>query len=122
VRAPRPALGLYLTIEAPEDRFVGAWPGVGVISANGGGLAVLAGGAKTITRIESFGDAEAERLLVELVEGWKERGRPAGHDLRVEVRFGEEASSDVSLSWGVTGSAAKRDRQAGVAFADERGT
>jgi len=99
VRAPRHALGLYLTLEAPEDRFVGAWPGVGVISANGGGLAVLAGGAKTLTRIESYGDAKAERLLLELVEEWKEHGRPTARDLRVEVRFGEAASPDPAFSW-----------------------
>ena len=99
LRAPRHALALYLTLEAPEDRFVGAWPGVGVISANGGGLAVLAGGAKTLTRIESFGDAEAERLLLEMVEGWKEHGRPTAEDLRVEVRFGEAASPDPSFGW-----------------------
>lgn len=100
VRAPRDALGLYLTIEAPEDRFVGGWPGVGVISANGGGLAMLAGGAKTLTRIESFGDVEAERLLFKLVEGWKQRGRPTADNLRFEVGFGEDATSDLSFSWG----------------------
>ncbi len=99
VRAPRHAIGLYLTIEAPGDRFVGAWPGAGVISADGGGLAVLAGGAKTLTRIESYGDAGAERLLLELVEGWKARGRPTADDLRVEGRFDKEAASDLSFSW-----------------------
>lgn len=99
IRVPRHAIGLYLTLEAPGDRFVGAWPGVGVISANGDGLAVLAGGAKTLTRVESYGDVEAERLLVDLVEGWKARGRPTADDLRVEVRFAEGSSSDIRFSW-----------------------
>jgi len=111
VRAPRDALGFYLTIEAPEDRLVRGWPGVGVISANGGGLAILAGGPKTLTRIESFGDAEAERLLLELVEGWKQRRRPAVHDLRVEVSFGEEAASHVSLSWARQNAARRSGRR-----------
>lgn len=101
LRAPRPALSLYLTIEAPEDRLVGGWPRIGVISENGDGLALLAGGAKTFTRIESYGDRDAERLLLGLTEGWKQRGRPAGHDLRVEVSFPRGAAgSDVRLSWG----------------------
>jgi len=99
VRAAHHTLGVYLEIEAPEDRFVCSSRSVGVISANGGGLAVLAGGAKTLTRIESYGDAEAERLLLELVEGWKGRGRPTARDLRIEVRFEADASSQVSLSW-----------------------
>ena len=100
VRAPRGALGLYLTIEAPEDRLVGAWPRLGVISHGGGGLSLLAGGAKTLTRVESYGDSEAERLLLRLIEGWKDRGRPTGDDLRIEVTFRRGGSSSVDLSWG----------------------
>ncbi len=100
LRAPRPAIGLYLMIEAPLDRLVGGWPRIGVISENGDGLALMGGGAKTFTRIESFGDRDAERLLAGLIEGWRQRGRPSGHDLRVEVSFPTGAGgSDVRLSW-----------------------
>lgn len=87
-------------IEAPGDRLVGGWARIGVISEDGGGLALLAGGAKTFTRIESHGDGDAERLLLKLIEGWRERGRPTGHDLRVEASFQGGAGSDVRLSWG----------------------
>lgn len=100
VRAPRPGLVFYLTLEAPESRFVGGWPRAGVIGKDGSGLALLAGGEKTLTRIESYGDRGAERLLLKLVERWKARGRPTGHDLRVEVSFRGGASSEVRLSWG----------------------
>jgi len=79
---------------------VGGWPRAGVIGKDGSGLALLAGGEKTLTRIESYGDRGAERLLLKLVERWKARGRPTGHDLRVEVSFRGGASSEVRLSWG----------------------
>ena len=98
-RAPRGALTLYLSLEAPANRLVGGWPWPAVISENGSGLALLAGGPKTLTRVESQGDRGAERLLLRLVEGWKERGRPSEDDLRVEVTFREGVSSGVELSW-----------------------
>ena len=99
LRAPRPALSLYLTIEAAEDRFVWGWPRLGVISSDGAGLALLGGGPKRLSRIESYGDRTAERLLLRLIEGWKERGRPTGEDLRVEVSFRGGAGSSVRLRW-----------------------
>ncbi len=102
IRPGRGALALYLTIEAPEDRLVGGGPRLGVISQHGDGLALLAGGAKTLTRIESYGEGDAECLLLRLVEGWKERGRPTWDDLRIEVRFGGGAGSGVSLGWGLS--------------------
>ena len=98
LRAPRLDLALYLTIEAPEARFLGGGARVGVIGESGGGLALLAGG-KTLTRIESYGERDAERLLLKLIEGWKERGRPSGHDLKVEVSPRGGAGSEVRLSW-----------------------
>jgi len=99
LRAPRPALALYLAIEAPGDRFVGGWPRLGVISRHGDGLALLAGGERTFSRIESYGNRGAERLLLELIEGWRQRGRPAGEDLRVQVSFRGRAGSKARLSW-----------------------
>ena len=100
LRAPRAALGLYLTIEAPAGRFIGGWPRVGVMSADGGGLALLAGGRRTFSRIESYGDPAAERLLLELIEGWKERGRPDAGQLRIEVSFTRRRAGATHVSWG----------------------
>ena len=99
VRAPRAALTLYISLEAPEDRLVGGWPWPAVISRNGAGVALLAGGPKTLTRVESKGDRGAERLLFQLVEEWKQRGRPSDDALRVEVTFREGISSGIALSW-----------------------
>ncbi len=48
---------------------------------------LVAGGEKTFTRIESYGDRGPSDLLVKLIEGWKERARPTGHDPWVEVGF-----------------------------------
>ena len=100
LRAPRVALGMYMTIEAPPERFVGGWPRIGVLGANGSGLALLAGGPKTYSRMESYGDLDAERLLLELVESWKTRGRPSAQDIQLELRFPPAGSGDVHLSWG----------------------
>ena len=99
LRAPRPALALYLTIEAPANRFIGGWPRLGVINAEGTGLALLAGGPKTFSHIEAFGAADGERLLLELIETWKRRGRPSGKHLQVEVSFGTAGDPRIGLSW-----------------------
>jgi protein-L-isoaspartate(D-aspartate) O-methyltransferase len=99
VRASRPDLGLYLTVEAPVARLVAGWPQVGVISRGGEGLALLAGGRRNFTRIESYGKGDAERVLLGLIEEWKQRGRPGGADLRVEARFRGDTASEPRLSW-----------------------
>ncbi|CAA9526275.1 MAG: Protein-L-isoaspartate O-methyltransferase [uncultured Solirubrobacteraceae bacterium] len=99
LRAPLPDLMLYLTIQAPRDRLVGGWPAIGVISADGDGLALLAGGPKAFTRIEAFGDGDAERLLIELIETWKHCGRPAADDLQVTVDFDRTQRSAVRMIW-----------------------
>ncbi|HEV2059611.1 MAG TPA: methyltransferase domain-containing protein [Solirubrobacteraceae bacterium] len=99
LRAQRSALALYLTIEAPANRFIGGWPRIGVISADGSGLALLAGGPKTFTHIEAYGTPDAERVLLDLIETWKQRGRPTGDDLQVEVSFAPTGSSSLALSW-----------------------
>ena len=99
LRAPRLELTLYLTIEAPENRYIGGWPRIGVVSADGSGLAMLAGGPKTFTHIEAYGDPDSERLLGELIEKWRKRGRPTSKDLQVEVGFAPTGSSNIRLSW-----------------------
>ena len=100
MRAPRSALGTYLTIEAPADRFIGAGARTGVISAGGDGLALLTGGRKTFTHVEAYGPPDAEQLLFELVETWKAHGRPAPQDLRVDVGFTPKGRSKLLLGWG----------------------
>ncbi|HEV2752315.1 MAG TPA: methyltransferase domain-containing protein, partial [Solirubrobacteraceae bacterium] len=86
VRAPRQAMSLYLAIEAPHDRWVAGEPRTGVISRHWDGLALLAG-AKTFTRIESYGDPDAERLLLDLVEDWRRHGRAPVRDLTLQASF-----------------------------------
>jgi len=78
--------------------FVGSWHAPGLIGAYGRGLALLAG-RRTFTRIEAYGDPEPERLLRDLVERWKQHGRPTERDLRVEVTFGREGKSSITWSW-----------------------
>lgn len=97
LRCPRGALLLYLVLEAPRS-FVGSWHAPGLIGADGRGLALLAG-RRTFTRIEAYGDPEPERLLRDLVERWKQHGRPTERDLRVEVTFGREGKSSITWSW-----------------------
>ena len=99
LRAPRSALAAYLAIEAPADRFILGWPRVGVMSAEGDGLALLAGGRKTFTQLDTYGAPEAEHLLLELLETWQARGRPTAQDLRVDVSFTAKGRSDLRLSW-----------------------
>ena len=99
LRADRSALGLYLTIEAPAGRLVAGWDRIGVISEGGAGLALLGGGAKRVTRIECYGERAAERLLLELIEGWKRRGRPGVRDLRLEMSSPTTRHSGFALSW-----------------------
>jgi protein-L-isoaspartate(D-aspartate) O-methyltransferase len=96
LRAPRGSLLLYLTLQAPQSRFVGGWK-PGLISADGHGLAHLAG-AKTFTRIEAYGDSEPEQMLRRLIEDWSGRGRPTEHDLRVEVSF-EQVAATAPITW-----------------------
>ena len=99
LRAPRLALELYLNIEAPADRLVGGWPRIGVMTADGDGLALLAGGPKTFTRIDAYGNAQAEELLLDLIDAWKTRGRPAATQLQVRISFTTQGTSGVRLTW-----------------------
>ncbi len=98
VRAPRPALSYFLAIEAPASRWVGGGPRPGVISEDGGGLALLAG-AKTFTRIESYGDPDAQRLLLDLIEDWRRRGRPTERELELQASFRPGRRSSTRWSW-----------------------
>lgn len=98
MRAPRLSLALYLALEAPASRFLGGWGKPGVIGTDGRGLALLAG-ARTFTRIEAYGEPEAEHLLVQLIDGWRARGRPTERELQVEVSFRRGRGSSIRWSW-----------------------
>ncbi len=100
LRAARPALSLYLMIEAPGDRLVSSWPTIGVISGDGEGLALLAGGPKTFTGIDTYGVGDAEQVLLALIEGWRQHGRPGADDLQVSVDFAQAGESAAGMSWG----------------------
>lgn len=100
VRPRRGGLELYLAMEAPADRLVSAGPRVGVISKDGEGLALLAGGTTTFSRVETYGEGDAQRVLLALVEGWRELGRPALDDVRFELSFRAGEEPDLSWSWG----------------------
>jgi hypothetical protein len=69
------------------------------MSANGDGLALLAGGRKTFTHINAYGNRDAERELLDLVEAWKTRGRPSIERLRIQVSFMPKDRSAVRLNW-----------------------
>jgi protein-L-isoaspartate O-methyltransferase len=99
LRASRADLGLYLTIEAPTARLIAGWPQLGVISRGGEGLALLVGGTRNFTRVESYGKGDAERVLLGLIEEWKEGGRPGGADMRVEASFRGGTASEPRLTW-----------------------
>ncbi len=100
LRAARPALSLYLMIEAPGDRLISGWPTIGVISGDRDGLALLAGGPKTFTGIDVYGDGDAEQVLLALIEGWRQRGRPGADQLRFGVGFERPGEASVRMSWG----------------------
>ena len=98
MRAARGPLLLYMAVESPPSLFSGSWVSPGLISEGGSGLAFLAG-KRTLTRIESAGDSDAERVLLELVERWKQRGRPTERELRVEVGFRRRGGASTRWSW-----------------------
>jgi protein-L-isoaspartate(D-aspartate) O-methyltransferase len=93
------ALESFIALAAPDDQLVGcvreeiegllffgtALPGI--MDARRRGLAHLAG-KRSISRIDAYGHAEAERVLADLVEEWGRRGRPDVGQLRVGVSFG----------------------------------
>jgi protein-L-isoaspartate(D-aspartate) O-methyltransferase len=89
----------FIALAAPEELLVGctresldgllffgtALPGV--IDADGGGLAHLAG-RRSISRLDAYGHDEAEGLLSDLVDEWRRQGRPGVARLTIEVSYG----------------------------------
>ncbi len=97
IRAQPWYLHTYLALEAPARQFVAGWPFSGVIASGGQGLALL-GGRRNVTRIEAYGEPEAEHLLLDLVERWKAQGRPGQGDLQLEVGF-RNGKSHIRWGW-----------------------
>jgi len=98
MRAPRGPLVLYLTLQAPQRRFVGGWMTPGIISPDGRGVAHLAG-SKTCTRIHAYGDSEPEQTLRQLIEDWDSRGRPTEQQLHAHVSFEQPGTTPITWSW-----------------------
>jgi protein-L-isoaspartate(D-aspartate) O-methyltransferase len=92
-------LETFLCIAASEDLLVGCsrrdldgllffGPSLpGLTDPGRSSLAHLAGG-RSVSRLDAYGDADAEDLLAELVDEWRLRGEPRAEDLIVEVAFG----------------------------------
>src|SRR5205807_1347697 len=78
------SVGLYLALETPADRFVEGPTGAGVIAPDGGSLAIV-----SHDRIHAWGGQEAERLLDDLLAGWRGLGRPDESRLELKVRYDE---------------------------------
>ncbi len=93
VRAPHRALELFVSLAAPEDRMVQcvtdcpARSGVGVVGTDGHSLSVVTQ-ARSSACLATWGGSEAERLAIELVEGWRDAGRPGIGGLRLRVGYG----------------------------------
>ncbi|HET7929720.1 MAG TPA: methyltransferase domain-containing protein [Actinomycetota bacterium] len=58
-----------------------------IIDTDSSGLAHLSG-VRTASRIDAYGGDRAERMLADLVDEWRRRGRPGVAQLGVEVSFG----------------------------------
>lgn len=71
----------------------GRW-GVGVLAANGKGLAAVTRRPGTAGWIESWGDEGAERALATQVRRWERLGRPGLDELLLTVDFGPEEATD----------------------------
>jgi hypothetical protein len=88
----------FILLAAPEDLIVGctredlggllfygtALPAI--IDADSTGLAHLAG-SRSVSRLDAYGNAQAEQLLIDIVDDWRRRGRPGVARLSVEVSY-----------------------------------
>ncbi len=98
-------LGLYLSLELPEDRLVLRYAdlSLGVVGRGGRSLALVegrwAGGERPAPqRLLAFGESEAEEYLQAALDRWEARGRPGRDELRIRVDFRGERSR-ISHSW-----------------------
>jgi protein-L-isoaspartate(D-aspartate) O-methyltransferase len=101
LRADHGALGLYLSLTLPRSRLVSCFPGVGAISRDGGSLALVEPARPnrpTVDSLKAYGGSEAEELLLERVQDWARRGRPAESDVKITVTY-ERNQSRLGLRW-----------------------
>jgi protein-L-isoaspartate O-methyltransferase len=95
-------LETFLCVAAPEELLIGCsrhelsdllffGPSLpGLTDPTRSGLAHLAG-TKSVSRIDAYGDAEAGRLLADLVADWRSRREPLAKQLSVSVSYGRSA-------------------------------
>jgi len=98
LRAQPSALMFFLSLELPTRARITTAPrfGVGVITRDGGSLAVVelppARRTRTISSLRLFGADGAEELLLQHVREWDRRGRPAESQLEIAVSYEGRAS------------------------------
>lgn len=98
-------LGLYLSLELPEDRLVLRYAdlSLGAVGRSGRSLALVQGrwegGERPAPqRLLAFGEDEAEEYLRSALQAWDTRGRPGRNQLRIRVDFRGERSR-ISHNW-----------------------
>jgi protein-L-isoaspartate(D-aspartate) O-methyltransferase len=105
VRAPSPALTLFLSLTIPARHLVTTAPrfGVGAITRDGAGLALVEPSFdrpdRAVSSLRAFGSEGAERLLRARVEDWDARGRPGAGDLAISVSYDATGASRVTHRW-----------------------
>jgi protein-L-isoaspartate(D-aspartate) O-methyltransferase len=123
VRADNTALSLYLSLTIPRSRLVSFHapvsnpskyfraPGLGAISRDGRGVAVIEGAHTGRTRVDAlkqYGSREAADLLITYVREWADRGRPTESDCAITVTYDGEQSR-TSVRWPPITKAARPD-------------
>jgi protein-L-isoaspartate(D-aspartate) O-methyltransferase len=105
LRADDRALTLFLSIAVPARHRVTTAPafGVGVITSDGGSLALIEPAfgrpGSTVSSLRAFGDDGAEDLLKRYVEDWDERGRPGAAELTITVSYDDRGASRIRHRW-----------------------
>ena len=105
LRANSGALTLFLSLTSPTRHLVTTAPGfgIGVITRDGGSLAVIkpsfARHKSTVSSLVVFGGEEAGELLLRYVREWDRRGRPAESALAITVSYDDRAASQLSSRW-----------------------
>jgi protein-L-isoaspartate(D-aspartate) O-methyltransferase len=105
LRAPAPALTLFLSLTVPARHLVTSAPrfGVGAITRDGAGLALLEPSLdrpdRTVAALRAFGTHGAERLLRAHVDDWDLRGRPTAARLAISVGYDADGTSRITHRW-----------------------
>ena len=105
LRAAAPALTLFLSLTVPARHLVTSAPrfGVGAITRDGGGLALVEPAhdrsGRTVSSLCAFGSDGAARLLRARVEDWAARGRPGAAELAISVSYDAAGTSRITHRW-----------------------